>query len=90
VSVILDYLLLFILTLLDVFQLIANLILNPIASLLFESIKMAGLYVNGFCLDFDIIYLASTGLDIDKLKDEGFKVDEPSKIKISIGYRHSF
>jgi len=41
-------------------------------------------------LDFDIIYLASTGLDIDKLKDEGFDVDEPSKIKISIGYRHSF
>lgn len=41
-------------------------------------------------LDFDIIYLASTGLDIDKLKDEGFMVDEPGKIKISIGYRHLF
>ena len=41
-------------------------------------------------LDFDIIYLASTGLDIDKLKDEGFDVDEPGKIKISIGYRHTF
>ncbi|MFC2083539.1 hypothetical protein ACFLS9_00635 [Bacteroidota bacterium] len=36
-------------------------------------------------LDFDIIYIATTGLDA---KEEG--VEEPVKVKISLGYRHGF
>lgn len=41
-------------------------------------------------LDCDIIYLATSGLDIDKLKDQGYSVTDPGKIKISIGYRRAF
>ncbi len=41
-------------------------------------------------LDFDIIYLATSGIDVDELRDEGFDVEEPGKVKISIGYRHAF
>jgi hypothetical protein len=41
-------------------------------------------------LDFDIIYIATTGYDVDKLKEEGFDVEEYGKVKISIGYRHGF
>ena len=41
-------------------------------------------------LDFDIIFIATSGLDVDKLRDEGFNVEEPGKFKIFIGYRHAF
>lgn len=41
-------------------------------------------------LDFDIIYIATSGIDVDELRAEGFSVDEPGKIKISIGYRRAF
>ncbi|MCK4427073.1 MAG: hypothetical protein KAW16_01165 [candidate division Zixibacteria bacterium] len=41
-------------------------------------------------LDFDIIYIATSGLDVDELRDEGFDVEEPGKVKISIGYRRAF
>jgi len=40
--------------------------------------------------DFDIIYLATSSFDIDKLHDEGFDVEEPGKVQISIGFRRSF
>ena len=36
-------------------------------------------------LDFDIIYIATTGLDAE---EKG--VEEPDKVKISFGYRHGF
>lgn len=43
-------------------------------------------------LDFDIIYLASTGYDIDELRARypGYTIEDFGKVKISIGYRHSF
>ena len=41
-------------------------------------------------LDFDIIYIATTGFDVEELKKEGFAVEEYGKVKISIGYRHAF
>lgn len=41
-------------------------------------------------LDFDIIFIATTGLDVNDLKNQGIIVDEPGKIKFSIGYRHMF
>jgi len=41
-------------------------------------------------LDFDIMYLATTGWDLDQLQAEGFDVDEPGKVRVSLGYRHAF
>jgi hypothetical protein len=41
-------------------------------------------------LDFDAIYIATSGYDIDELRAEGFEVDEPGKVKVSIGYRRAF
>jgi hypothetical protein len=41
-------------------------------------------------LDFDIIYIATTGLDLEEWRDRGFTVEEPGKVKFSIGYRHGF
>jgi hypothetical protein len=40
-------------------------------------------------VDFDIIYIATSGLDVNDLKNQGIIVEEPSKIKISIGYRYT-
>jgi hypothetical protein len=40
-------------------------------------------------IDFDIIYLATSGLDIDELRSEGYNIEDPGKIKVSVGYRHS-
>ncbi len=36
-------------------------------------------------LDLDIIYIATTGLDAEEMG-----IEEPSKVKLSIGYRHAF
>lgn len=41
-------------------------------------------------LDFDIMYLATSNFDIDKLNAEGFDVGEKDKIEISIGFRYAF
>jgi hypothetical protein len=41
-------------------------------------------------LDFDIIYIATTSFDIDELRDDGIVVEDPGKIKFSIGYRRTF
>lgn len=41
-------------------------------------------------IDFDVILIASTGLDIDKLKAQGYTVAEPGRVKISIGFRRAF
>ena len=41
-------------------------------------------------LDFDIMYLATIGWDLDELRDEGLRIDEPGKVKVSLGYRHAF
>ena len=41
-------------------------------------------------LDFDIMYLATSSLDVDELRKEGFDVEESGKVKFSIGYRHTF
>jgi hypothetical protein len=41
-------------------------------------------------LDFDIIYLATTELDIEELRDEGFVIEDPGNVKIAIGYRYAF
>ena len=40
-------------------------------------------------MDFDIIFIATTGLNVSDLKKQGIIVEEPGKIKISIGYRHT-
>jgi opacity protein-like surface antigen len=40
-------------------------------------------------VDFDIIFIATTGLDVNDLKNQGIIAEEPGKIKISIGYRHT-
>lgn len=40
-------------------------------------------------IDFDIMFLATTGLDVNELRNSGIIVDEPGKVKISIGYRHT-
>jgi len=40
-------------------------------------------------LDFDIIFIATTGLDVNDLKNQGTIVEEYGKVKISIGYRHT-
>ena len=53
------------------------------AQWIFGKTKMSG-------FDFDIIFIATTGLDIDELRAEGFNVSEPGKVKISIGYRRMF
>ena len=43
-------------------------------------------------LDLDIIYIATTGYDVDELqaKYPAYKIEELGKVKISIGYRHFF
>ncbi|MBI4429610.1 MAG: hypothetical protein HY562_10880 [Ignavibacteriales bacterium] len=41
-------------------------------------------------LDFDIIYIATRGLDIEGLRNQGFAIDEPTKVGFSLGYRHGF
>lgn len=41
-------------------------------------------------LDFDIIFIATSGIDYDELRDEGFSFEEAGKVKISIGYRRAF
>ncbi len=41
-------------------------------------------------LDFDIMYVATTGYDLDELRSEGYNVAETGKVKISLGYRHAF
>lgn len=41
-------------------------------------------------LDFDVILIATTGLDIDKLNMQGYDVSEPGRVKISLGYRLAF
>ncbi len=41
-------------------------------------------------LDFDIIYIATTGLDVNDLRKQGIAADEPGKVKISLGYRYAF
>ncbi len=41
-------------------------------------------------LDFDIMLIATTGLDVDEFRAAGLDVTEPGRVKISIGYRHSF
>jgi len=41
-------------------------------------------------LDFDIMLIATTGLNVDELQAYGYDVDEPGRIKISIGYRRAF
>ncbi|MCP3683715.1 MAG: hypothetical protein GY861_13610 [bacterium] len=41
-------------------------------------------------LDLDIMFIATSGLNIDDLKKQGYDVNEPGKVKISIGYRRGF
>ena len=44
-------------------------------------------------LDIDIIYGATTGYDIDELTEKygsRYTIEELGKVKVSIGYRHSF
>jgi len=44
-------------------------------------------------LDIDIIYVATTGYDIDELEEKYgsmYQIEDFGKVKISIGYRHSF
>lgn len=43
-----------------------------------------------FGLDFDVIWMATTGLDINKLRNQGYSfVEEPGKVKISLGFRYA-
>jgi len=41
-------------------------------------------------MDIDIMYIASSGLDIDELRRDGYNIEDPGNIKLSIGYRHGF
>jgi hypothetical protein len=44
-------------------------------------------------LDIDIIYVATTGYDLDELEEEygdRYVIEEYGKVKFSIGYRHAF
>jgi hypothetical protein len=41
-------------------------------------------------VDIDLMFIATTGLDVNDLKKIGITADEPAKIKISIGYRYMF
>jgi len=44
-------------------------------------------------LDIDVIFIATTGYDIDELQDRygtRYIIEEYGKVKFSIGYRHSF
>lgn len=44
-------------------------------------------------MDVDIIYVATTGYDVDELEDRYggmYEIEEIGKVKLSIGYRHSF
>ena len=43
-------------------------------------------------LDFDIIYIATTGYDVDELRAKypQYQIEELGRVKISIGYRHIF
>lgn len=39
-------------------------------------------------LDFDFVYIASSNWDLKEWRKSGYVVDEPGKLKISVGYRH--
>jgi hypothetical protein len=41
-------------------------------------------------LDFDIMYIATTGADFNEMERDGLIASQPSRIKISIGYRRAF
>lgn len=41
-------------------------------------------------LDFDLFYLATSGLDIDKIRDQGYSVSDPGNVTFSVGYRRAF
>ncbi|MCX6827686.1 MAG: hypothetical protein NT002_00140 [candidate division Zixibacteria bacterium] len=51
------------------------------AEMMFGSSKANG-------LDFDIMYIATTGYDADELRSRGYEVSGGAKI--SLGYRHAF
>lgn len=41
-------------------------------------------------LDFDLIYIASTEADTERLKAEGYDLQNEKDIKVSVGYRRRF
>lgn len=41
-------------------------------------------------VDLDIMFIATSGLNVGDLKKQGISADEPAKVKLSVGYRYAF